>query len=378
MPATAVPTTRAHATQRRAFRDPAALVELLRAALNQGASDLHLAADQTPMVRVDGELASLAVGATAELTSGDITALVRPCLSDDEWAEFEERRERDFALDVPELARFRVNLHRERGRVGAVLRAIPHEVPKLERLAGPAALGDVTRLQRGLVLVTGPTGSGKSTTLAAIVDEINRTRAVRVVTIEDPIEFVHRHGRAVISQREVGVDTADFATALRHALRQDPDVILVGELRDVETIRAAITAAETGHLVLATLHTRGAAESIDRLIDVFPAEQQAQARTQLAATLQMVISQTLLPRTEGAGRQLIAEVLAGTPAVRSLIREAKTHQLPALMLAGREHGMTTFDQALAEQVARGTISYRRAYDAAHDGAELARMTGRGA
>ncbi|WP_156760510.1 type IV pilus twitching motility protein PilT [Microbacterium karelineae] len=377
----AAPTLRTHVSPRRSSRGPDVLIELLRAAVSQGASDVHLAADQPPTARVDGSLVVLDLpdigsGERVALTSGDIRSLVGPCLSDAEWAEFEIDRERDFAFDVPDLARFRVNLHVERGRFGAVLRAIPHEVPALDDLGAPAALANVTRLPRGLVLVTGPTGSGKSTTLAAVLGEINRTRAVRIVTIEDPIEFVHAHDRSVISQREVGADTASFASALRHALRQDPDVILVGELRDLDTIRAAMTAAETGHLVLATLHTSGAPESINRLIDVFPAAQQDQARTQLASTLQVVVSQTLLPRATGHGRQLVAEVLVATPAVRSQIRESKVHQLPATMLAGRDQGMTTFDQGLAEQVTRGTVSYRMAHEAAHDGAELARLTGR--
>lgn len=363
-------------------RSSDALVRLLRAALDLGASDVHLAADRPPMARIDGELVPIPVaaedGSTAQLTSGDVRALVAPCLDEREWAEFEVARERDFAFEVEDLARFRVNLHVERGRFGAVLRAIPHRIPALTELAGPEALGDAARLPRGLVLVTGPTGSGKSTTLAAVLDEINRTRPARIVTVEDPIEFVHTGAKAVISQREVGVDTESFARALRHVLRQDPDVILVGELRDLETVQSAITAAETGHLVLATLHTRGAAESIDRLIDIFPTGQQAQVRTQLASTLEMVVSQSLLPRSSGAGRQLVAEVLVGTPAVRNLIREGKTHMIPTTMLASRDSGMRTFDQALADHVMQGTISYRAAYEAAHEPGELARMTGRAA
>lgn len=374
-----LPVSRSQLIAAQELDDPTPLRAILRRAERQGASDVHLVAGHIAMVRVDGELIPLATSATVPdgpLGSDDIRRLLADRVSEAEWDRVDETGDHDFALDVPDVGRFRVNLHRERGQYGAVLRAIPDAVPRLSEIGAPAALDDVARMRQGLVLVTGPTGSGKSTTLAAVLDEINTHRRARIVTIEDPIEFLHRNRESVISQREVGGDTVSFASALRHALRQDPDVLLVGEMRDLDTIRSAITAAETGHLVLATLHTHGAVEAVDRMIDVFPPEQQAQIRTQLASVLRVVVYQALLPRSEGAGRQLVAEVLTITTAVRSLIREAKTHQIGSSVLWSRGEGMVSFDQALAELVLQGAVSYRVAYEAARDPGELARLAGR--
>jgi twitching motility protein PilT len=357
------------------------LVLLLRAAVGLGASDLHLTVGRPPMARIDGALVPLPLGGLLaetvdDLTPADTEGLLRALLSDDDWDRFERELERDLSFDVPGLSRFRVNIYRQRGSFGAAFRTIPSSIPTLEAIGAPGSIGDFASLTRGLVLVTGPTGSGKSTTLAAILDQANRTRRSHIVTVEDPIEFVHSHKLSVVNQREVGTDTLNFSTALRHALRQDPDIILVGELRDLETTQTAISAAETGHLVLATLHTQGAAETIDRLIDIFPSGQQAQIRSQLAGTLQAVVSQSLLPRKGGRGRQLVAEVMVTTPAIRSLIREGKTYQIPSTMQSSREHGMHTFDRELADLVSRDAISYQSAYEASHDPIEFSRLAGR--
>jgi twitching motility protein PilT len=274
------------------------------------------------------------------------------------------------------LARFRVNLYQQRESLGAAFRLIPYEIKPLEQLGVPPVVANFAGLPRGLVLVTGPTGSGKSTTLAAIIDLANRTRADHIMTVEDPIEFLHRHKRALVNQREVGEDTHSFAAALKHVLRQDPDIILVGEMRDLETISVALTAAETGHLVFATLHTQDAAQTIDRVIDVFPAHQQAQVRTQLAGALQGVVSQTLCKRADAPGRVVATEVLVATPAVRNLVREGKTHQIYSAMQAGAQQGMHTLDQHLAELVKAGRISYETGLERAHHAEDFNRLTGR--
>jgi len=357
------------------------LTTLLTEVVEAGASDLHLTVGRPPMVRIDGDLAPLRLSADlatvgAEISVTDAEEILRPLFSDLEWVNFLRELERDLAIAVPGVARFRVNVFQQRGALGAVFRVIPTRIPSLESLGAPGAVADLARLARGLVLVTGPTGSGKSTTLAAILDLANSTRKAHIVTIEDPIEFVHSHKSSVVNQREVGSDTLSFATALKHALRQDPDIILVGELRDLETTQVAISAAETGHLVLATLHTQGAAATIDRLIDIFPSGQQAQIRTQLSNTLQAVVSQSLLPTKSGKGRQLVAEIMLATPAIRSLIREGKTFQIPSAMHSSTEQGMTTFDRELATLVAQDLVEYRVAYDAAHDSSEFARLSGR--
>ena len=344
---------------------------LLRHVVDNGGSDLHLTTGVPPSVRVNGALGP--VPGESRLSGGDTEALARSLLSPAAWARFEATQELDFAHTVPGLSRFRVNLYRQRGSVGAALRVIPHEIRSLESLGLPPAVTAFAQLHRGLVLVTGPTGSGKSTTLAALLDLANQTRNGHIVTIEDPIEYLHSHASCVVNQREVGNDTADFAVALKQALRQDPDIILVGELRDLETTAVAVTAAETGHLVLATLHTRSAAATIDRLIDIFPPDQQQQVRTQLAGCLQGVVAQALAPSSDGGGRTAVCEVMVATPAIRNLIREAKVHQITTVMQGGRDVGMVTFDQHLAERVWDGQVDRTVALDIAHDPEEFRRL-----
>jgi twitching motility protein PilT len=279
---------------------------------------------------------------------------------------FEENLELDFAYSVPGRARFRVNVYRQRDALGAAFRIIPFEIKKLEDLGVPPSVANFAQLSRGFVLVTGPTGSGKSTTLASLIDMANRTRSEHIMTVEDPIEFLHRHQKCLVNQREVGEDTKSFSNALKHVLRQDPDIILVGEMRDLETISVALTAAETGHLVFATLHTQDAAQTIDRIIDVFPPAQQQQVRVQLASTLQGIVSQQLLPTMDGEGRVLVCEVLIPTAAVRNLIRESKTHQLATVMQTGRQYGMVSMDESLADKYRLGLISHDMALAQALD------------
>jgi len=277
-------------------------------------------------------------------------------MAGEKWELLRERGEIDLAYSLPGVSRFRVNVFHQRGSVGAAIRLIPRNIPDLERLGLPPVVAELAERQHGLVLVTGPTGSGKSTTLAAMVDRINRERSCHIITLEDPIEYLHQHRRSIVNQREVGADTRSFASALRAALRQDPDVILVGEMRDLETIATAITAAETGHLVLATLHTSSAVQSIDRIIDVFPSHQQGQVRIQLADTLEGVITQQLWLRADRTGRVAAVEVLAATPAVKNLIREGKTHQIISSIQTGGRYGMQTMEMALRQLVARGIIA----------------------
>jgi twitching motility protein PilT len=303
--------------------------------------------------------------------------MVYSMITGDQRESFENTLELDFSHPAPGMGRFRVNVFHQRGSLGVVMRAIPDQVPSLEELNMPSTVRQFATLTRGLVLVTGATGSGKSTTLASLVDLINETRAVHIMTIEDPIEFLHRHKRAIVNQREIGADTTSFSIALRHALRQDPDVILVGELRDLETMATALTAAETGHLVFATLHTQTAAQSVERMIDVFPPHQQQQVRTQLAGSLQGVVTQQLLPMIGGEGRVAAVEVLIATSAVRNLIREGKQFQIPTLMQSGGKHGMQTMDQALAGLVKAGRISMDDALERALNAAELKSLSGRG-
>ncbi|GAA2024212.1 type IV pilus twitching motility protein PilT [Pseudokineococcus marinus] len=348
----------------------AALVAMTAA----GASDLHLTAGVPPTVRVRGELAALPGFPTCEPAA--LRRGLYGMLTQKHRERFEEHLELDLAHAVPGVGRFRVNLYKQRGSVGAAFRAIPNELRALEELGVPPAVATFAHLPRGLVLVTGPTGSGKSTTLAAIIDLANRTRRDHIMTVEDPIEFLHQHKGCVVNQREVGEDTRSFTAALKHALRQDPDIILVGELRDLETISIALTAAETGHLVLATLHTQDAAQTIDRVVDVFPADQQDQVRTMLASALQGVVSQTLCKRADGRGRAVATEVLMATPAVRNLIREGKTHQLPSALQAGGAAGMHSLDQHLAELVRVGAVTYEHAMDKSSNPADLARLCGR--
>ena len=288
---------------------------------------------------------------------------------------FEQELELDMSYSLPGRARFRVNVYMQRDAVGAVFRVIPFEIKGLDDLGLPPVAADLARFPRGFVVVTGPTGSGKSTTLAAMVDVVNRERAGHIMTVEDPIEFLHKHKSCVVNQREIGADTHSFAAALKHVLRQDPDVILVGEMRDLETISTAITAAETGHLVFATLHTQDAPQTIDRIIDVFPPHQQQQTRVQLSTTLQGVITQQLVPTVDGKGRVVAAEVMVATPGIRNLVREGKVHQIYSAMQAGGRYGMQTMDMSLASHVKAGRVTQQMAFERCHDPEELQRLIG---
>lgn len=338
--------------------------ELLDVLVEMGGSDLHLTAGSHPQARLDGQLVPL--DGYGVLKPAPLRAMVYEVLTSRQRQQLEDERELDFSHPMPGRGRFRVSVFFQRGSIGMVMRAIPNEVVPLDELGMPPAVARFAELQRGLVLVTGPTGSGKTTTLAAVIDLINSTRSGHVITVEDPIEFIHRHKRCIVNQREVGSDTLSFAAALRHALRQDPDVILVGEMRDLETISTAITAAETGHLVLATLHTQNAPKSVERIIDVFPAHAQHQVRVQLASSLQGVVAQQLVPAARGNGRVAAAEVMVATPAIRNLIREGKLHQIHTAMQAGGRYGMQTMDQALAELVRAGKVELSVALERAHD------------
>jgi twitching motility protein PilT len=310
------------------------------------------------MIRVDGDLQPTEFD---RVTPHDGQRLIYDVLTDPQIERFEKSKELDFSYGVPKMARFRFNIYRQRGSVGAAMRTIPSEIPKLQDISLPPALAEFTNHASGLVLVTGPTGSGKSTTQASLIDIINETRPVHIMTIEDPIEYLHRHKVAMVNQRELGADTDSFGNALRAVLREDPDVVLVGEMRDLETIRAALTIAETGHLVFATLHTRNAPQTIDRIVDVFPPHEQEQIRVLLANTLEAVIAQQLLPRLGSAGRVPAVELMVATAAIKALVREAKTAQILGQMQTGREHGMVTMDSALSELVIRGEISREDAY-----------------
>jgi twitching motility protein PilT len=328
--------------------------DLLERSVALGASDLHITVGSAPVLRVRGKLVALE-GAN-ELDAETTQALLYRVLSTEQQKRLELDKQIDFAHAVPGIARFRVNVYFQRESIGAAFRQIPQDIKSLEELGLPTTLHDLTKKPRGLVLVTGPTGSGKSTTLAALIDEINRTRAEHILTIEDPIEFVHRHKRCIVNQREIGVDATGFGLALRAALRQDPDVILVGEMRDLETIGTALTAAETGHLVFGTLHTQSAPSTIDRIIDVFPAVQQEQIRVQLAATLQGVVTQALLPTADGTSRVAALEVLFPDDAVRNLIRQGKVEQIYSVMQTNTSRGMQTLEQSLAELTLRKVIT----------------------
>src|SRR5215218_6086179 len=333
---------------------PRSIDDLLEQVVLRGASDLHLAVGSEPVIRVNGRLERLQDH--ARLTPHDTQQMLYPILSTEQQKQFEIKRQIDISYSLPGLARFRVNVYFQRESLGAAFRMIPAELKTLEDLGLPTQLHELSKKPRGLVLVTGPTGSGKSTTLAAVVDEINRTRDDHIMTIEDPIEFLHRHKRCIVNQREIGPDAISFADALRGALRQDPDVILLGEMRDLETISTAITAAETGHLVFATLHTQDAPSTIDRLIDVFPAAQQEQIRVQLAATIQGIVTQTLLPTVDGKGRVAALEILLPDDAVRNLIRQAKVEQIYSVMQTNTGRGMQTLEQALVDLITRGIIT----------------------
>ncbi|MFS0867143.1 type IV pilus twitching motility protein PilT [Microbacterium sp. 179-B 1A2 NHS] len=346
-------------------------VASVRAVLDLGASDLHLVAESTPVVRVDGELKS--VSGTTTWDRDRVRRVIESILTTEQRQIFETALELDLAFSVGDIARFRVNIFQDQRGWGAALRIIPTQIKSVAQLGLPRALIDLAHLPRGLVLVCGPTGSGKSTTLASIIDKANASRAAHIVTVEDPIEFLHHHKRGIINQREVGADTHSFSEALKHSLRQDPDIILVGEMRDLETISTALTAAETGHLVFATLHTQDAGQTIDRVIDVYPAHQQAQVRTQLAATLRAVVVQTLLRRSSGKGRAVATEVMFSTPAIQALIRAGKTHQLRTALQAGNAIGMHTLDQDLARLVLAGEIHHSTALEYAQDATEFEQL-----
>ncbi len=329
------------------------LLDLLQSAVIEGASDLHLTVGQPPVLRLHGDLVRMDL---PRLTPVDTSEMFDEVVPDWQRDNFNELGEVDFSLSFPGIGRFRVNAFRQRGTIGIACRLIPQAIPSIDSLGLPPVVEELTNRRQGLILVTGPTGSGKSTTLAALIDKINRERAEHILTIEDPIEFLHRHQRSIVNQREVGADTKSYANGLRAALREDPDVILIGEMRDLETTQAAVSAAETGHLVLATLHTPGAAETVHRILDIFPPYQQQQIRTQLALVLQAIISQQLLRRADRPGRVVAAEVLVVTPAIRNLIREGKVHQINSMMQAGAQFGMQTMEQALQNLYQRGLIN----------------------
>src|SRR5271169_34581 len=347
--------------------------DLLRRAVESRASDLHLKVGNHPYLRVDGILNPLSD--VPRITPEEMLSMAFSMMTNRQKQKFKETAELDMAYGVAGLGRFRVNVFQQRGNVGMVLRVIPTKIRTIEELNLPNVIGKICEEQRGLVLVTGTTGSGKSTSLAAMIDRINANRSDHLITIEDPIEFLHRDKRSFINQREVEVDTANFSTALRAALRQDPDVILVGEMRDLETISTALTAAETGHLVFATLHTQDTAQTIDRIIDVFPAHQQGQVRVQLSVALQGIMTQQLLPNADGSGRVVATEVLVPTPAVRNLIREGKTHQIYSVLQTGSSVGMQTMDTSLAWLVRQGKITQKLAEARSSTPDELRRLMG---
>jgi len=346
--------------------------DILLEVLETGASDLHLTAGSPPMLRKRGQLQAIDAPV---LGPQEVREIVYSILSNAQRQKLETDWQIDLAYSIPGKARFRVNAYFQRASIGAAFRLIPQEMPALDDLGLPPILRDFTKKPRGLVLVTGPTGSGKSTTLAAMIDAINQERSEHIMTIEDPIEFLHRHKKCIVNQREVGADAQSFAMALKAALRQDPDVILVGEMRDLETISTALTAAETGHLVFATLHTQDTAQTVDRVVDVFPPAQQHQVRMQLSIALQGIVTQQLLPSADGQGRICAAEVLVPTPAVRNLVREGKTHQIYSTLQTGGSHGMQTMDAALADLVRRHKISRELAESRSGAPEELRRLMG---
>jgi twitching motility protein PilT len=354
--------------------DVPSIDDLLRLMIERGGSDLHITVGSPPGLRLRGEL--VAVENVKTLTPRDTMEMILNLLSEEQRRKFETELELDFAYSIPGVSRFRANVFQQRNSMAAVFRVIPLHIPTIEELQLPQVCAYLAERPRGLVLVTGPTGSGKSTTQAAMINHINERTSLHIITLEDPIEFLHQNKKAYVNQREVGEDTHSFAAALKRVLRQDPDVILVGEMRDLETISAAITAAETGHLVLATLHTTGGPETVDRIIDVFPPHQQQQVRMQLSNTLEGVLSQVLLRSTDGKGRQMAMEIMLGTSAIRNLIREGKTHQMTTIIQGGSSVGMQTLDQHLKLLLQRGRITYEDAIGKAQNPKELAQMLGR--
>jgi twitching motility protein PilT len=335
------------------------IIELLTLTNEKIASDLHISVGVPPIMRIYGKLTRIG---EKKLQPEDTLGMVKQLLTEKQWHRLEKKGELDFSISRTGLGRFRINAYRQRGSYGLAIRALAVRIPSMEELKLPMILKELAMKQRGLILVTGPTGSGKSTTLASVIDYINMQRSCHILTLEDPIEYLHRHNLSMVNQREMGHDSFDFANALRAALRQDPDVILVGEMRDLETIAIAVTAAETGHLVLSTLHTVGAAKTIDRVIDVFPPHQQQQIRVQLASELEGVISQQLLPTADGVGRVAAFEVMTATPAIRNLIRENKTHQIQSVIQTGTKFGMKTMDSSLIELYKNGIVTQEMALD----------------
>ncbi len=348
------------------------LDELLEACVQNDGSDLHIKADSPPLVRIFGDLLPLDL---EPLTSEEARWLCFSILTDIQKARFEEELELDFAYEIQGLARFRGNIYVQRGHVGGAFRVIPYAIKSIEDLDLPEVCRRFAERPRGLVLVTGPAGSGKSTTQAAMIDYINRTLPIHIITVEDPVEFVHTDNQALINQRELSTDTLSFPNALKSALREDPDVILIGEMRDLETIQLAITAAETGHLVFATLHTTDAVQTIDRVIDVFPTHQQQQVRMQMSVNLLGVVSQTLVKRADGAGRIAAFETLVAISSVRNMIREAKTYQIASLIQTGQRHGMQSLDQTLAHMVQQKIVTYEDALSKASNTLEFKALMG---
>ena len=354
---------------------PLSVQTFLELVVERGATDLHMSAESPPLMRIDGELVALPFPA---LSANETKNLCYSLLTDSQRHRFEEESELDFSFGIRGLSRFRGNLFVQKGTVGGAFRLIPYEVKGLAELGLPPVAAELTKLPRGLVLVTGPTGSGKSTTLASMLDKINRERHEHIVTIEDPIEFVHEHRKCLVNQREVFADTHEFHEALRHVLRQDPDVVLIGEMRDLETVASALTVAETGHLVLSSLHTNSAVQTINRIIDIFPSNQQPQVRAQLSLVLHGVISQQLIPRMDGRGRVLAVEVMIPNPAIRNLIREEKIHQIYSQLQVGQlKFGMQTMSQSLVDLYQRRLISYEEALGHATEPTEVRTMLGPG-
>lgn len=351
----------------------AELDKLLEKVIEKDASDLHLTPGVPPTLRVYGKLEQLN---ETKLTPESVKKLVYEVLTDPQKQRLEHDLELDFSYALPQKGRFRINIYWQRGTLSAALRLVPPSIKSPEELNLPHIVEQLAQRPRGFVLVTGPTGCGKSTTLASVINIINQTRREHIVTVEDPIEFLHQHDKSIVNQREVGADTHSFSSALRHILRQDPDVILIGEMRDLETIAIALTAAETGHLVFATLHTQDAPQSVDRIIDVFPPQQQHQIRMQLSGTLQAILAQQLLSRIDGEGLVPAVEVLIATPGIRNMIREGKTHQIYSAMQAGYNVGMQTMDQALANLVKQHKVSYEEALQRAIDPENFKRLTGK--
>ena len=346
------------------------LKQLLEDMIQRKASDLHITAGVPPEFRIDGSITP----SEYEILTPELTAnLAYSVMSDEQRKKFENTRELDFSFGIKGLSRFRANVYLQRGVVSMAIRQIPYEIMAFESLGLPTSVREFTNRTKGLVLVTGPTGSGKSTTLAAMLDRINATRPAHIMTIEDPIEYIHHHKRCIVNQREVNADTDSFVSALKYVLRQDPDVILIGEMRDRETFAAALTIAETGHLVFATLHTNSTFEAVNRIVDSFPSDQQKQIYTQLAFVMEGVITQQLVPRQRGGGRAMIAEVLVCTPAVKAVIREGKTHQIYSLMQAGQKFGMQTMNQGLLMAVQDKQISVEEAMNRSSDSGELEQM-----